>query len=59
MPRQMECCRPQVTRSIMAYRTLRHHTAQLSGISSQKLDMADMFFILSRYLCDLEHFYIK
>jgi len=32
-----------------------HHTAQLNGISGSTLDMADIFFIWSRYLWNLEH----
>jgi len=32
-----------------------HHTAELSAISGSTLDMADIFFILSRYLWNLEH----
>ena len=57
IPRQTQCCRTQVNGSIMVYSILRHHTAQLSGLSGSTLDMADMLFILSPYLWNLENLF--
>jgi len=55
MPRQIVCCRPLVIGSIMAYYTLRPPRSSVELTFWFDFRLADIFFILPRYLRNLEH----